>query len=270
MIFESIYGDIVKSFGTLWDFKERGGSLEVITPFATTSHKFVSVFVTKRGDDFIVSDGGWVADGTYDSSFDRDIDCYGKVVSHCQNSFDIKETYGQFGTSIFYKKTHKEIAVPSLVLDMANFVSMLVSLSGVEYEKERKMYDLFSRSANEYLSKVFVGRFETNVFFDRTTRHVKPSAIIKKENGKVLLLNYITGSNISNFQSSIGKTTVIFELAEKSVDLIRDTIENKVIFIDDLAQGYDANRVTPWLDNLTEKPRIKRVDWSHKEEILEL
>ncbi len=264
MIFDKIYIDVVSSFGGLWSFKERENSLEIITPFATTSHKFVSVFVTQRGDDFIVSDGGWVADGSYGSPFDRNIDCYAKIILHYLDNFQVRETSNLTRVSFFYKKTDKQIAVPSLILDMANFISSIVSLSEVEYEVERKTYDLFSRTANVFLSDLFVGKFETNVYFDLTTRHVKPNAIIKKDNGKVLLVNYITGSNLANFKSSIGKTTVIFELAEKSI--LKDKIDNKVTFVDDFSTGFGSSEVGAWLDNLSDKPRIKRIDWSKKEE----
>ena len=268
MIFGDIYADVVNSFGSLWNYKERGDSLEIVTPFATTSHKFVSVFIARRGEDFIVSDGGWIAGSEYGNTFDRDISCYDKAFLHYIENFQVKETYGTNKLPFFYKKTNKGINVPSLILDMSNFISTLVSLSDVEYEVERKPYDLFSRTANEYLSNVFVGKFEHGVFFDLTTRHVKPSAIITKENGRKLLLNYVTGSTFSNFQSSIAKTSFIFELAEKSVSLLCDQIENKITLIDDTSSGYDANKAAYMLDILTDKPRTKRVDWSRKEELL--
>ena len=65
MIFQEIYDDIVSSFGSLWQTKVRGNTLEIITPFASTNHKFVSVFLTKNQDEYIVTDGGWLSGNEY-------------------------------------------------------------------------------------------------------------------------------------------------------------------------------------------------------------
>ncbi len=270
MIFENIYNDVINSFGSLWNFKERGNSLEIITPFATTSHKFISVFITKQGEDFIVSDGGWIADGGYSNTFDRNIDCYAKIILHYIDNFDVRETNNLTGAPYFYKKIGKQIAVPSLIFDMANFISSLVSLSGVEYEKEKKSIDLFSKSANDYLSNTFVGNIDIGEFLDKTTKHVKPNAIIKKGGGKVLVLNYITGSTVDYFRTSIAKSTVIFELAEKSILNTMGMVEKNIAFVDDKSPGFVPSKVSVWLDNLTEKPHTKRVDWTKKEELLQL
>src|SRR5688572_14680552 len=133
MMFESIYKDVISSFGELWKFKERDKSLEIITPFATTSQRFVSVFLAERDGEFIVSDGGWVAEGLYDNTFDKDIYCFDKVFSHYQNSFSIKETKNLNGVKVFYKKTENKTSVPSIIFDLSNFISTIVSLTHVEY-----------------------------------------------------------------------------------------------------------------------------------------
>ena len=44
----------------------RGDTLEVITPFATTNDKFVSVFISERKNGYVVTDGGWITNGIYD------------------------------------------------------------------------------------------------------------------------------------------------------------------------------------------------------------
>lgn len=46
--------------------RERGESLEIITPKYTLNNKYVSVFLKKQGDEYVISDGGWLGDGMYD------------------------------------------------------------------------------------------------------------------------------------------------------------------------------------------------------------
>ena len=77
--FKEIFTDVRDSFSTLWQFKERGTALEVITPYATTSAKFVSVFISKQGEEFIVSDGGWIEEQVYGCILDLDNDCFQKI-----------------------------------------------------------------------------------------------------------------------------------------------------------------------------------------------
>src|ERR1700730_442861 len=155
MIFESIYKDILVSFGSLWNYKERDKSLEIITPYATTSRKFISVFLTERDGEYIVSDGGWISEGLYDNCFERDVSCFEKIFLYYQDSFGIRQVKNLSGEDVFYKKTNNKIAVPSLIFDMSNFVSTIVSLSNVEFtDKEKEIEKNFSKTAKEYLEKI--------------------------------------------------------------------------------------------------------------------
>jgi hypothetical protein len=63
--FESLFHEVARDYSALWDFKFRGATLEIITPHSTISNKFVSVFLTEREGEFIVSDGGYLHTGEY-------------------------------------------------------------------------------------------------------------------------------------------------------------------------------------------------------------
>ena len=89
---ETLYEDIVATFGNLWSFKKREKSIEIITPFATTNHRFISVFLTIQGNEYIVSDGGWINQGVYENNFNLDEDCYKKIILYYEDVFKIKET----------------------------------------------------------------------------------------------------------------------------------------------------------------------------------
>ncbi len=268
MIFDNIYGEVVNSFGLLWKYKERGNSLEIITPFATTSHKFISVFLTKRNDAFIVSDGGWINDGIYENSFDRTIGCYGKIIEHYKNSFDVKEVANNNEKAVFYKKTSNEISVPSLILDMSNFVSSLVSLSNVPYlEQEKENKERFRRNATEFLQSIIpAGNLMLNRYVDEH-RQIRVNAIVMKQN-RMTLVNYITGSNYDYFNSSISKTNLIYELANKTKESVY--IDKKIVLLDDAAQGFVPNKIGNWLDHLLVNTHTEKVSWSTKNELQSL
>src|SRR5579871_1223699 len=220
MIFQNIYNDIARSFNGLWKYKERGKSLEIISPFVTTSQKFVSVFLTEREGEYIVSDGAWIAEGLYENPFDRTIDCFEKIIQHYKNSCGINETYNLNKASVFFKKTSSIISVPSLVLDLCNFVCAIVSISNVEFaDKEIDNQNRFNQNARNFLQRLRPKKswdeWHFNEYLD-SKREVRPSAILRKKNSNVVLLNFITGSNYNYFRTNISRANMIFELADKS------------------------------------------------------
>ena len=53
---EEIYELVRAAYQSLWKIKNHGETIELITPMVTTNDMFISVFVTRRGDDYIVTD----------------------------------------------------------------------------------------------------------------------------------------------------------------------------------------------------------------------
>ena len=269
MIFENIYNEIKSSFNSLWQFKERGKTLEIITPFATTSHKFVSVFLSIQENKYIVTDGGWVQGGYYETAFNQEEDCFRKALYHYQNSFNIKEVNTPSGI-YFYKSTDKEIAVPSLIFDIANFISSMISLSEIEYSEklEKETKERFRSMANDFLIAIS-GRYSVDFrgYLDDQDKRIKMHAIIKKPHSKLILVNYITGSTNNYFLNSIGRANLMFEMAEES--LYSPYIDKKVCFIDDTAIGYSP-KVIRDIDFIVNNTNSHRADWSTRENYISL
>lgn len=266
MIFESIYKDIIASFGELWRCKERDTSLEIITPYATTSRKFISVFLTERDGSYIVSDGGWISEGIYDNPFDRSINCFEKIFLHYQEAFSIKQVKNLSGQEVFYKSAINQISIPSLIFDMSNFISTIISISCVEFsDKDNEIEHNFTRSAKEYIEKFHPRKdWYFNEYVD-SKKEVRVNAILRKENNKLVLLNFITGSNYNYFRSNIGKTNIVFELADKTDQ--GQFIEQKVALLDTYAKGYRPEHWSIWLNHLLANTNSKKIEWSQKEEL---
>ncbi|WP_366182998.1 hypothetical protein [Flavobacterium ovatum] len=267
---ENIYDDITSTFGNLWSFKSRGKSIEIITPFATTNHRFISVFISIQGDEFIVSDGGWIEQGIYDNNFNLDEDCYKKIIMHYQDVFKIKETKNAAKTIYFYKKTSNPISVASIVFDLSNFVSTIVSLSFVEYteKEEKETKERFNKKANLYLTTIVD---HEHIKFNSPigdNKKIKFNAIVTKNKNELILLNYITGSSDYYFSNSISKTNMIFEMALKTP--LSSFISKKISIIDTDASGYIPQKVNPFLNHLFENTGSIEVNWHEKEILHEL
>ena len=83
-----IIEEIIKAFSSLWKIKQRGDSIEIITPVTTSNDSFVSVFLTRRGDEYVVTDGGWIDAGVYNIDEESNIN-FNSIVNHFQASYGI-------------------------------------------------------------------------------------------------------------------------------------------------------------------------------------
>lgn len=100
-----LYEYILKSYQSLWHIKNYNKTIEITTPVATTNDMFVTVFVTKRGDDFIATDGGWIQSGLYECEI-QNSNVYKKVFNYYLEKFCIQQTLGQ-GHAFYFKKNTK-------------------------------------------------------------------------------------------------------------------------------------------------------------------
>jgi hypothetical protein len=271
MIFIDTYKDIIKEFGSLWQYKQRGETLEIITPFSTTSQKFVSVFLTERNGEYIVSDGGWLFEGGYENSLNVNSDCFDKIFAYYKNTFNIQEVENKGGIKYYYKKTDKLISIASLVFDLSNFISTIASTSMVKYDdKELETENTFAKKAKEFLNKKIKTKKSKNEiyyneYFD-SKRQVKVNAIIRKPSQQLVLLNFITGSTPDYFRSNISKTNLVFELAKKAKE--SQYVDSKIALLDNTAKGYNLDRISIWLDHLLINTQSEKVEWTNKKSLI--
>lgn len=80
---DELIQDIINTFSALWQVKCVGESYEIITPVPTSNDMFVSVFLTFRGDEYIMTDAGWLDSGVYDIDEIGDT-IYKKIMTYYQ------------------------------------------------------------------------------------------------------------------------------------------------------------------------------------------
>jgi hypothetical protein len=267
MIFQEIYTDIVDSFGSLWGSKVRGNTLEIITPFASTNHKFISVFLTKSNDEYIITDGGWLESNEYEVIFSKDEDAIQKILFHYSNAFNISVTKGN-GLTYYYKKTNNQLLVSSLVFDVAHFISSLVSISNIQFtdSKEEASIKRFQSEANNYISAfVREGNVKFSHFIDNE-KTIKVNALYTLAGGsKLILINYITGTNLNNFNASIYKTDFVFGMSNKST--LSKYIKLKIALVNNNAEGYHPQKSMHYINYLVDSTNATKVDWSQREQL---
>jgi hypothetical protein len=268
--FEKIFIEVRKSFDSLWSTKLRSDQvIEIITPYSTTSNKFVSLFITKRKEKFVVSDGGLLNSEAYESEIDYENQCLLKVLYHLEGFYEIKTTIDKRGIKHYYKSTDKVTFVPNLVYEMAQYISMCVSAATVPFvdQKEKEEKETFRKQVNTYLGSIITKSEVTlNGYLDKKNfRAVRFNAIVVKKNSSLSLVNYITGSNISYFTKSISNASVLFEIADNSP--YGSHIKQKIAIVNNGAEGFVPERLHRHFEILQEHTGSEPVKWSEKESL---
>lgn len=123
----SIRKELIADFSSLWDFQEYDDTLEISTPIVMPNGDFVSVFLTKRNDEYIASDGGWIIAGEYDSDFDLNEAPYDVMLHHFEQVYHTERMNFNDGLH-FCKSTDKSGLISSIVYDLTFFIRDVASI----------------------------------------------------------------------------------------------------------------------------------------------
>tara|TARA_R110002050_G_scaffold237585_1_gene373610 strand:- start:34227 stop:35054 length:828 start_codon:yes stop_codon:yes gene_type:complete len=267
---ENVVKNVQQCFDQLWSFKVRGtDTIEIITPYSTTTSKFVSLYITKRGGKFIVSDGGLLNSEAYESEIDYENQCLLKILYHFEAFYEVKKTLDKQGIKHYYKTTIKENFIPNLVYEMAQFISMCASAATVQFEdaKELEERNTFRTKANAFIGanlKEYSPTFQASLDKDEY-RSVRFSAMIERRN-RLSLVSFVTGSNPSNFRNSIARTSMNFEIATSS--RYNEYIDNKLVLVNNTADGFEYKQIAKQLNVLEEHTGQEVINWTEREKLV--
>ena len=193
----------------------------------TVNDFFVTVFVTKRGSDYIVTDGGWISAGNYDCDIDISQKTYQKLFYFYLDNYSILQTVGH-GRIIYYKKVGDPILVVNAIFDLSNFISAVISGSNIQFASDKRDKQ-FNLTVKEFLCTAF----EPGLFDFR--RKVIPNSslefgAVSKFSGHLQLINLVTGSNPSYYRDSLCRSNFYFDAAKRINNL---QINKTVAILDD-------------------------------------
>jgi hypothetical protein len=265
---EEIFKIIKSSFCELTDFKVRGNSIEITTPYCTINDKFVSVFIKPQGSQFIVSDGGWIDLNLYDTPlFEESQDIIDRVTFQFQDRFSVKGINDRTNVRFYYKICEDISLLSSCVFDLSNFVLGTVNASCLSFkdEKEEKERETFRKDANDFL-KI---KYNDLVKFRRGLddfQNIKFNAVVNK-GSNLFLVTYITGSSQYYFENDIRRSIVNFEIAQRSK--YNELIKERISIINNKSNGYDPIKSETIINLLRERSTREPINWTEKENILE-
>lgn len=246
---EQLFNYIVTSFQALWKMKDYGDTLEVITPVATLNDSFVSVFITRRGNDYIVTDGGWIESGMYDCTPDHHNATYQRLFRFYSKEAGVSVTEGK-GRVFYYKKIADERFIPNLVFDLSQFVASVINANAIPLAPDKDQ-NTFKRNARTYLSREFG---DDSMEYDRPLNPevgIKFSAIKRDNDGGAKLINFVSGSSHTNYANSLCRSNTNFQMiANRHEEL---GVRRTVTLLDDRKTGVlNAPLIKPYIDYLRE------------------
>ena len=259
--------NLVKSqFCNLTDYRIRGSSIEIITPFSSINNKLASVFIKKISNNYVVGDGGWLDLNYYNIEIDDEDDLKNNITNQFIEHYDIQFKLDDFGTTHYFKKTEEITHIPSLVFDLSNFICGIVNTYTLSFDdkKERAERDSFKSDANEFIKDKYADSVSFRQSLD-DIEQVKFNAVITKSKN-IYLITYITGSTPYYFQNDLNKTIVNYELSEKSK--YESLIRERISIINDYADGYQPDKSKAVLELLQEKLTRPPLLWSNKDTLV--
>lgn len=259
---------IKEAFDCLWQFKIRGETIEIITPFSTLSSKFISVFITTRGAEFIVSDGGWTESGMYETQLIFSEDCFINAFSYYRNFYEVSNTTNVKGDTVYYKKTREAKLISNIVYDICNFILLTVNSSITSMPEKDVMEDkeTFRKEANNYIAALIdKDKLKFNSFLGEDMPNIRFSVVATKTPSKLILINYITGSQPSYFINSVSRANMNFEMISNSK--YDGYIDKKIALVNDLANGYTKSKIEPYLEFMEKHNNTKNISWTDKDKL---
>ena len=263
-----IFDRIRKAFDSLWNVRPRGASLEVITPFPASDDKYVSVFIVKQNGKYIVSDGGWLNDGTYqmDKEIPESSKIFDRIYDYFLKDFGVCRTQTPAGKIICFKSVEDLKFIPSIVFDMANFISFISSTALIPLRDEIEKRKIFRKQANAFiLDRVGDDRLHTNTILTEHAPAARFNAIIDMPNNKKTLVNYVTGATTEYMIGSYCKSNTMFDLLSNQQN--ESLVKDKIIIMDDSATGFNEYSLTDFFTMSKAKGR-KNILWSKDGRVL--
>lgn len=266
---KEIFEIIKTTFGNLWKCRPRGESLEVITPFATTTDMFISVFITRRQNNWIISDGGWLDRGVYHANLSGDLFSQ-RIFDSLVDDMQIKNTRSERGIIYYYRLTDREELISNQVLELASFLSNAVNLAAamnlaaVEVPGKNERHS-FKRNFRQFLSSRLENeqiRFDTSY----AVQDAYFNAIVNNPTKGISLINLVAGSNFGNLKKSFASSNLNFDLLDQSA--LADKVSNRIVVIDDSIISIGSDNLQSLIQVSKTKGRIPLSWESSKEELL--
>lgn len=260
-----VFKEVKKTFCSLWQFKERGETLEIITSFNTTTSKYISVFLTMRKDVYVVTDGGWLQNGEYESEIDYEDRLFRIAFNYFLKHYQIKAVEEKKQT-FYFKTTNDYLLIPNVVNDLSYFILNIINSSEIRFREAFDQDHRFIKKTNNYISDIANAQsiIQFNQPISPKLKSVRFNAVLS-DRAELKIFKYVTGSTPRDFCNSLSKARVDFEIIGNSE--FNSRISGKYVMVNNEAKGYDYSSILPYYENLQNHIDHPPIAWENKEQL---
>ena len=273
---EKLFNDIRADFSDLWTCQQRGSTTEIVTPYMDLHDDAIMVYLTKRGQRFIVSDGGRIdaiaSEGDVDLSERKNLH-YADMLEY----YDIKQSYYD-GQTFCFKSTDDVQMLSSLIYDIVHFHKAIVdsmfmeSLFNDSEAKEKYFGTVVKDIIREKLLRNKIAREKYEMCqIDQLKGLQFNSFVRERKSGQIWSAMAIYSRDLRGLRNSVQRAQFAFDYVTRNqfeeirlaavVDEIPSSVSNRVearAFI----SGINSWRQTYGLDkySIREFERVQTMD----------
>ena len=221
---EHLFLNICSDFTSLWKYRLRGDTLEIITPFSTLTGSFISIFLTQRDNRFIITDGQRLTQCLIElEMFNKKAKIY---LEETAAHYEVKKTKSD-NTCFYFKSTTELKLVSAYIYDVVFFqLAALNSIySDATFGDKDREYHLFSTRTNDMLQQKIEECRGSGLGFTLDRRHSLirnagfSSVLTKERVSTIWAAMYITGSTPTNFCTTIYRANTGFMYVRENAEL---------------------------------------------------
>lgn len=247
----------------------RGNTMEVTMPVASTTDFFVSVFISRKDNGFVVSDGGNLYAGEYGAMLPDNDRCFDRLLGSYMQHYAIKTVNTPDRNRKYYYATTTDISlIPSVVFDMGGFIGAMASAASIAAAREAdKRAESFKSKANDYIRSTFEEKQYKLSMEIPELPDITLSAALYGNKG-VTLLNYVTGNQFNAFSGNLCKSATTFQIITRNVPGM--PINECIHLIDTDSIGFKDVKSRPYIDAITADKATNVLHWEDRGELLEI
>lgn len=258
--------DILKAdFDKLWHCTHRGNTVEIVTPYLMPDSTFLTLFFTQRDDRMIVCDGGRIWElireaigGSYD-------DALGELRALAEEN-QISEGEDN-GEPVFFKECRDKKLLSSIAFDVGNFATMAANVLSAAYMDEQEEKTRFVTETRTFLSRIIELGPKRHLYFNAPVPgvpNIRFSAVVSTDS-RMSIVSCVNGKSFNDFRKNTLDAAFNLKLAWRSN--ARTQLDRTVPIINDTTPGYDPDKLSDRIKELTEQAKMEPVLWSQKDRL---
>jgi hypothetical protein len=210
---QDLFEEIKCDFSSLWSSRRIGSTVEIVTPYMDLRNNVIVVYLTQRGDKFVVTDGGRASVVAKEEDVDllrRKNFHYKDLLAH----YEMSDVYHD-NLSYCYKSTKDRGMISSLIYDVVHFYRTLVDSMYMEsmFSDQESHEKYFSTQVRNIIKEKILGCSDKyEVCSIDSLKGLRFNCFVRKRGtDKIWSAMAICGKDFDSLRNSVSRAKFGFE-----------------------------------------------------------